>query len=251
MIDMMSRLEKVEYLRNTLLSRATGGDATDSEYRKIRRDLAQDSEIRDLLPRFVLTNQDLSQFWNFIKHKFGTYKERREFIWEQFRFLIDTLEGVETISAPHDTSVSSVISEFDTEHVYKAWQKALERRYDDPEAALTSARTLLEAVCKHILDEAEKPYNDKADLPKLYGQTAELLNMAPSQHHEEIFRQILGGCYSVVQGLGAIRNKLGDAHGKGVGAPNPEARHAALGVNLAGAMAGFLVSTWAERRRTG
>ena len=82
------------------------------------------------------------------------------------------------------------------------------------------------------------------DLPKLYGLTAELLNLSPSQHTEQIFKQILGGCKSVVEGLGALRNKLSDAHGKGKKAPKPSPRHAELAVNLAGAMATFIVSTW-------
>ena len=250
MVDTTSRLEKVEYLQNMLLAQATGGQANGEEYQRLRRDLVGDEEIRELLPRFVITKRNLSQFWNFIKHKFSTYQERREYIWEQFRFLIDRLEGIETGSvAPHDRSVSEVISDFGTEHVHQVWQKALDRQYDDPEAALTSARTLLESVCKHILDEADEKYSSKDDLPKLYGKTTTLLNMAPAQHQEEIFKQILGGCHSVVQGLGAIRNKLSDAHGKGVHAPRPRPRHAALGVDLAGAMAEFLVSSWLNQQQ--
>src|SRR6266699_1503228 len=44
---------------------------------------------------------------------------------------------------------------------------------------------------------------------------AERLHIAPSQHTEDAFRRILGGCTSVVEGLGTLRNKIGDAHGKG------------------------------------
>jgi hypothetical protein len=47
----------------------------------------------------------------------------------------------------------------------------------------------------------------------------------------------------VVEGLGALRNKLRDAHGKGKKAARPSPRHAELAVNLAGAMATFIVST--------
>lgn len=109
------------------------------------------------------------------------------------------------------------------------------------------ARTLIESVCKHILDEARVSYSNKDDLPKLYKETAKQLNMAPEQHQEEIFKQILGGCQTVIQGLGTLRNQLSDAHGKGKKAVKPSARHAALAVNLAGSMAAFLVATWEER----
>ena len=73
------------------------------------------------------------------------------------------------------------------------------------------------------------------------------MNLAPQQHSELIFRQILGGCHTVVEGLGALRNKHGDAHGKGKSPIRPQPRHAALAVNLAGTVATFLVSTLEEK----
>jgi len=40
------------------------------------------------------------------------------------------------------------------------------------------ARTLIESVCKHILDETGITYSDKDDLPKLYKETAKQLRHA-------------------------------------------------------------------------
>ncbi|HCG8650235.1 TPA: abortive infection family protein [Vibrio parahaemolyticus] len=68
--------------------------------------------------------------------------------------------------------------------------------------------------------------------------------MAPEQHNESIFKQILGGCSGIVNGLGTLRNKLGDAHGQGKRPVKPQARHAELAVNLAGTMSLFLISTY-------
>lgn len=73
------------------------------------------------------------------------------------------------------------------------------------------------------------------------------LNIAPSQHTEDAFKRILGGATSVVEGLGSLRNKIGDAHGQGGKPVRPTVRHAQLAVNLAGAMATFLVETRAAR----
>ncbi len=61
------------------------------------------------------------------------------------------------------------------------------------------ARTLLESVCKSVLDDIGQAYEDAADLPRLYRVTAEALTLAPSQHTEQVFKQILGGCTSVVR----------------------------------------------------
>jgi hypothetical protein len=139
------------------------------------------------------------------------------------------------------------LEKFDAAHVQAAWSKALDRRSSDPEGAITSARTLIESVCKHILDEAKVSYDDTADLPKLYKQTAEILKLAPSQHTEQIFKQILGGCTSVVEGLGSLRNRLSDAHGKGRIGIKPAPRHAELAVNLSGTLANYLLATWEAR----
>jgi hypothetical protein len=51
----------------------------------------------------------------------------------------------------------------------------------------------------------------------------------------------------VVEGLGSLRNKIGDAHGTGKAAVRPAPRHAQLAVNLAGAMTTFLIETWQDQ----
>ena len=82
------------------------------------------------------------------------------------------------------------------------------------------------------------------ELSELYKLTASELNLSPDQHSEKIFKQILGGCSGIINGLGALRNKHGDAHGSGPVANRPKPRHAELAVNLAGTMAIFLIQTY-------
>jgi hypothetical protein len=157
-------------------------------------------------------------------------------------------------SQPADISISETLASFNEGGVYAVWRRALERRERDPEGAITLARTLLESVCKHIIDASNgaSTYSDTDDLPKLYRAAASLLRLAPDQYVEETFKRILGGCQSVVEGLGTMRNKLSDAHGRGGRMPvRPGARHATLAVNLAGTVAMFLVETWNERQRAG
>lgn len=149
---------------------------------------------------------------------------------------------------PADTANTTVLSSFDPEGVHNVWTKALERRLSDPEGAITVARTLLETVCKRVLDDLSISYDDKDDLPKLYGNVAKALNLAPSQHAEDAIKAILGGAMSVVNGIGTLRNKLSDAHGRGSKVPvRPSPRHASLAVNMAGTVAVFIVETHLER----
>lgn len=234
--------ENVEIFQNMLIADATsGGGSSVLEYRKLREEIINHHLLKDIVPRFVRTCRSPAEFWQFIKLKYPTYAERRQFIWEEFGPMFDRLDG--NAAAPSDESVSIALQRFDADTVHQLWSKALERRDSDPEGAITLARTILESVCKRILDEHGQTYRNNADLPALYSQTANLLNIAPSQHSEQIFKQILGGCSGVVEGLGALRNKLSDAHGQGSRPVRPAARHAELAVNLAGAVAIFLIAT--------
>jgi hypothetical protein len=249
---MTTLLDKVRQLEDIFIACATGGKTSDEDYSKLRLELLKNRVVTDLLPSFVKDFDQLPKFWGFIKVTFSTYADRREFIWDQFRPVIASLEEKDISgSQPADDDISTLLINFDTKHIYIAWEKALERRNHDPEGAITMARTLIESVCKHILDKAGISYKhkdkDKDDLPQLYYKTAKHLNLTPEQHQEEVLKQIFDGCQKVIQGLGTLRNRLSDAHGKGEQAVKPSPQQAALAVNLAGSMAAFLVATWEER----
>ncbi len=239
---------KLSRMRHMLVAHATNGDRADNEeYTSLRRDLLDDGRLRPVLPQFLKECHDITEFWSFIKtesymQEGPKWEWRRKFLREQFQPAFELLE--ESFSAPADDTVAAALTKMGSTYVLQAWQTALERRVDDPDGAITAARTLLESVCKHVLHRESVPYDDNADLPKLYSAVAQQLHLAPSQHTEHVFKQILGGCHTVVQGIGALRNRLGDAHGKDGTDAAPAPRHAALAVNLAGAMALFLAETW-------
>lgn len=243
-----SPLEQARILENILLAACEGHRTSNQLYIQLRGLLLAELSIRSLLPSFVRTSRDLNHFWSYIRGQSGQWEPRRVHVREAMTPLIDYLEGANR--APVDPVVSDVLQNFDADGVHKVWIKALERRHTDPEGAITSARTLLETVCKRVLDETETEYADKDDLPALYKAVATKLNIAPSQHTEETFKRILGGAVSVVEGIGSLRNKIGDAHGHGKRAVRPSARHAQLAVNLAGTIATFIVETWNERNRS-
>ena len=152
------------------------------------------------------------------------------------------------VGSPADSDISKALEAYDAETIHARWTEALDRRDTNPEGAITLARTLLEDVCKWIIVEAGDDYEEKDDLPALYKKLAKILKLAPDDHTETVFRQILGSCQSVVESLGSLRNKISDAHSRGPRRVRPAARHAQLAVNLSGAMATFLVATWNARK---
>jgi hypothetical protein len=152
------------------------------------------------------------------------------------------------LGSPADAAISGTLAQFEPEQVHARWEAALDRRSSDPAGAITLARTLLEDVCRWLLDDLKIPTPDQDDLPQLYRKLSKALQLAPDDHSEQVFKQILGSCQSVVESLGALRNKLGDAHSSGPRKSRPAPRHAELAVNLAGSMATFLVATSEARR---
>lgn len=239
-------LEKVEYLQNAMISFATNDTYDNAEYEKYRIDIINEVTIIQLIPQILKKYRNRGEFWPFIKTKFAHYQERRVFIYEEFRPLINFLETSRIY--PSDTIMSMAIEELGQGYITEEWNKALLRRNSDPKGAITIARTLLETTCKYILDQLDLDYKHDADLPVLYNTTSKQLRLSPSQHTEEIIKQILGGCFSIVQGIGSLRNKISDAHGQGIDKTNPYERHAVLTVNAAGTLSTFLLQTFEERK---
>jgi hypothetical protein len=243
--------ERVLALMNAIVDYVAGGNLSTDNYVRIRKELLSDASIRHLLPEALTKCRDTSALWSYAKALSPSWEPRRQRIRESFEPLLAHLE---VRASPAVDLISGRLASYDAGGVHAVWDKALKRIDGDPEGAVTVARTLLEEVCKHLLDEGVEPgtaYGPNDDLPKLYRLASEKLNLAPSQHSEEAFKRILGGCASVVEGLGSLRNKVGDAHAKGKRPVKVLPRHAHLAVNLAGAMALYLVETFAAREAKG
>jgi hypothetical protein len=88
-------LEKIEGLQNLMIASVTGGERDDNAYKQSRDELFNVPRLKECLPRFVRTCNDLSQFWHFIKGKenLSSYASRRQYIWDAFRPLMDVTEN--------------------------------------------------------------------------------------------------------------------------------------------------------------
>jgi hypothetical protein len=131
--------------------------------------------------------------------------------------------------------------------VIDRWTKSIERANSDPESAITGARALLEEVCKGILQEHGYPENDR-DFPQLFGEVSKLLDLDPKKAVDDALRELTSGCFKIVNGLSALRNRAGDAHGRAPGSSKPPKRHAWLAVGLAGICAAFLMESLDAKR---
>ncbi|WP_165838144.1 abortive infection family protein [Pontibacter arcticus] len=233
-------------LRMILTRIATGEDTKEDgeKYKFLREVFVSNTFTKALLPDFVITCRLLNDFWPYIKRRFSTYADRREFIREEFEPILAYLEGDKLFM--HDSIISDSIGKFDCDTVIYMWNKALDRREADPDGAITAARSLLESVCKQILVERNISYDDSIDLPKLFKTTTRSLNLAPERHIESIIKQILSGIQNTIHGFASLRNKISDAHGKPKGGYKVNKRHAEFAINIAGSTSSFLIQTHLE-----
>ena len=226
---------------------ATGLRTSYEDWELARAEVMSQHELLPLLPKWVATNRWGGQFWQFIKATSETYAGRRAFLWSELSPLFDFVEKGST--QPTSLSLEPYLARTTSAAIAEAWSRIQARREADPEGAITLARSLLEGTCKELLHKLGRQYSDDDDLPKLYRTVADAMSLSPESHKEQVFKQILGGCMTVANGLASLRNTFGDAHGKGPRVPRPSPRHADLAINLAGTLATFLMATYEDRFR--
>jgi hypothetical protein len=104
-MDYDKLLEKVEYLQNAMISFATNDTYENAEYEHYRLDIINEGILNQLLPTILKKYRNCGEFWPFIKTKFAHYQDRRVFIYEEFRPLINFLETSKL--SPADTVMST------------------------------------------------------------------------------------------------------------------------------------------------
>jgi hypothetical protein len=214
------------------------------DYRAVHKRLFESPTARRVADKSLRRYQTPDLLWGYLRSQAtgsGSWQLRRNAAHELIDPVLDALH--DQTEMPADDLVTLATTRLNAESVSEAWTRALDRRDSHPDGAITMARTLLESTLKTILDDRQVSYKADADLPALYKAVSKELNLSAGAHTEQAFKQILGGCHSVVVGLGSLRNKAGDAHGSGRTSYRPAPRHATLAVNLAGSMALFLIET--------
>ncbi|QHE52785.1 abortive infection family protein [Pontibacillus sp. HMF3514] len=159
-----------------------------------------------------------------------------------YLFSGDKIKYINSTFIPSE--IEEYTNQYSIEHVETDWQRALNQSKSDPEDAITSTLSMIESTLKWILDEKGEEYKKGDSLSQLYKQVSHILNMAPDQHSEGIFKKILGSINGVVTGLGSLRNEFSDSHGKGIKNAKPSERHAKFAINLSGTMCIYLIESF-------
>lgn len=121
-----------------------------------------------------------------------------------------------------------------------------------PEAAIGSAKDLVESCCKTIMDNVGKPVPTGTNLPKLVKMTLAELKLTPaniqnSAKAAEEVKKVLGSLASITNGVAALRNLYGTGHGRAGSYQGLGPRHAKLVVISAIAFVTFVTETYQAR----
>lgn len=125
----------------------------------------------------------------------------------------------------------------------------------DPALAISSAKSLVEATSKHVLEDLGHEYNDRADLPELVKSVQKALkfhpdDIAPTVRGRETITRTLSNLSQVVVGLAELRNEYGPDHGRTRATSGIRPRHAHLAIGTAQTFCKFLLDTLKDRRQT-
>ena len=136
---------------------------------------------------------------------------------------------------------------------YQSVQAELERALaavdSDPADAITAACSMVESVCKSILDQMGKPYPSRQEISRLSSEIAKYLYLSPAGDDiNNDMKQMLSGLASIATGIGALRTHAGDAHGRGLTSILIEPIVARLAINAAATLTAFYIEAWNRQR---
>ena len=118
--------------------------------------------------------------------------------------------------------------------------------HDQPALVFDLAKSLVETICKTILEDLDVDYDNNFDAPKLLKETMTQLRLFPIGHESpsdvtESIKKTVNGLMVTVHGLCELRNREGMAsHGREAFSSNLEPMQAILSASAADAVSSFL-----------
>ena len=114
----------------------------------------------------------------------------------------------------------------------------------DPYASVTAASSIIEALCKTILESNGVALPNKETIQHLWRDTRNYLTLNPQKLLSDDKNKVIVGLSSIVDGIGAFRTHSGSAHGRGSAPPKVSVLEARLAVNASHTLVSFIMETW-------
>lgn len=207
-------------------------------------------EIEREVPNGLKDCRSVEEFIDFLCYDNSPFGENISYINSLFNPFIDYVE-MKNIDVKVIHIECEVPRELSYSHILEDITKS-ENRIDsgDYSGAITSAKSLIEGVCKEIIFKIEREeITGSPTLPELFKQVRILLNLDPGNESlQKSLKQVISGLIQVVHGLNEVRNKSGDSHSRKI---NPSLHHALLVVNSSKIVVNFMFHTYEYQRKLG
>lgn len=123
--------------------------------------------------------------------------------------------------------------------------------HTDPSAVIGKAKNLIEATAKAVLLDLGKPVPHAGKAPQLAAAAMEALGVGRrAAGHDRNVASILGQLHGVTNGIAALRNDVGDAHGPATAVDGLDLRYGRLAARCAIAWCAFMLETLEERHKS-
>ena len=93
-------IDVIERFKSGLISKATGGDFADVDYKSDRDIIIGNKIVNGKVPSFVRTCRTPIEFWHFIQPEFSNYAQRRKFISDAMNEMISLVESTSLDNTP-------------------------------------------------------------------------------------------------------------------------------------------------------
>jgi hypothetical protein len=207
-------------------------------------------EMEKETPNGIKDNRSVEEFIDSMFYDNSPYGENMSYISSLFNPYIDYIEikNIDVKILHIDCEVPNTLS---YSHILEDITKCENRiESGDYSGAITSAKSLIEGVCKEIIFNIKgEDISGSPNLPTLFNNVRNHLNLDPGNEElQKSLKQVLSGLIQIVHGLNEVRNKSGDSHTRKV---KPSLHHALLVTNSAKTVVNFLFHTYEYQRNLG
>lgn len=130
---------------------------------------------------------------------------------------------------------------FKNKEITDDFRRATESIESDPPDSITASCSMVEGVCKYILQELGATLPPEQTIRPLVHKVLEVLDLTPETQEDEDLRRVCGGLLNIAQRIGSLRTKYGDAHNSGPNGSIVIATYARLALGSALVLASFLI----------
>ncbi len=192
--------------------------------------------------RVLATREVLDSFFE----KSFAVLEKKEAATQSALTLLSTAAKLPTKDA--SVALSEVARVIGYDSITQEWIQVQSILVSDPAEAVTRASSMLESVCKHILNDFGVQLPNDLSLQPLLKSTLKTLRLSTDEQISQDLQQVVRGIISVVNGIGSLRTHAGTAHGRGKDESPPTSSQARFATNSAGAAATFLMETASQQK---